>query len=131
MHELSITQELLGLAVKHAVAAGGGRVTALSIAIGDLSTFSEDAVGFCWEALARGTQCEGARLQFRRVPGQLTCRDCGDVHTLRRELAPCPRCGSHRLKVTGGNDLVLETIEVESDADAPSTQATEPNRDDQ
>jgi len=129
MHELSITQELLGLAVKHAVAAGGGRVTALSIAIGDLSTFSEDAVGFCWEFLARGTQCEGARLHFRRIPGELTCRDCGDVHALRQELEPCPRCGSHRLKVTGGNDLVLETIEVETDAEAASPPVAGPDRD--
>jgi hydrogenase nickel incorporation protein HypA/HybF len=113
MHELAITRELLGLALKHAGQAGGRRVTDLSIVIGDLSTFSEDAVAFSWEFLARGTVWEGARLHFRRVPAELTCLDCGGVHTLEGDLAPCPRCGSSRLKVTAGEDLLLESIEIE------------------
>jgi hydrogenase nickel incorporation protein HypA/HybF len=114
MHELSITQHLVGLALKHAGAAGAIRVTDLSLVIGDLSTFSEDSVSFCWEFLARGTACEGARLHFQRVPAELLCLDCGAGQVLRGELAPCAACGSSRLKVTAGDDLLLESIEVET-----------------
>jgi hydrogenase nickel incorporation protein HypA/HybF len=114
MHEMAITRELLGLAQKHAAAAGGRRVTDLAIVVGELSTFSEDAVAFCWEVLAQGSPCEGARLHFRRVPAELTCLDCGKAHTLGGELAPCPACGSSRLKVTAGDDLILESLEIET-----------------
>lgn len=114
MHEMAITRELLGLAQKHAAEAGGRRVTDLAVAVGELSTFSEDAVAFCWELLAQGGVCEGARLHFRRVPAELTCLDCGQAHTLAGELQPCPGCGSSRLKVTAGDDLVLESLEIET-----------------
>jgi hydrogenase nickel incorporation protein HypA/HybF len=114
MHELGVTQRLLDLALDHAAHAGGTHVTDLHIAIGALSTFCEDAVSFCWEHLAQGTACDGARLHFRRIPAELTCQDCGDVHPLRDELGPCPRCGSRRLRVTAGDDLLLESLEVET-----------------
>ena len=120
MHELAVTQQLLQLALKQAEVAGARRVSALRVAIGELSTFSEEAVGFCWEHVARGTICEGATIAFDRVPGEITCRECGDVWRWRGELAPCGRCGSLRLEVSAGDDLVLQSLEVETDAESSS-----------
>jgi hydrogenase nickel incorporation protein HypA/HybF len=115
MHELAVTQQLLQLALKEAAAAGAARVTALNVGIGELSTFSDDAVGFCWEHVARETACEGATIHFNRVAAQLTCRDCGRVHSWQGEPAPCPHCSSLRLEISAGDDLVLESIEVETE----------------
>ena len=115
MHELAVTQQLLGLAVRYADQAGGGRVTDLHVVIGDLSTFCEDSVTFAWEYLARETPCEGARLHFRRIPAELTCLDCGGHHTLQGEPVPCPYCSSSRLRVTAGDGLMLESIEVDTE----------------
>ena len=56
-------------------------------------------------------------MRFRRVPAELTCLDCGGVHTLGGELKPCPHCGSSRLKVTAGEDLLLESLEIEDGTD--------------
>jgi len=117
MHELGVTQRLLDLAIEHVADADGARVTDLHIAIGDLSTFCEDAVAFCWEHLARGTACDGAQLHFRRIAAELTCQDCGHAHPLQGELQPCPRCGSNRLRVTAGDDLLLESLELETAGD--------------
>ena len=115
MHELAVTQQLLQLALKQAASAGAQRVTALSLAIGEMSTFSDDAVGFCWEHVARGTICEDATLRFTRVPAALTCLDCGQVHRWQGEPMPCPSCGSLRLELSAGDDLLLESIEVETE----------------
>jgi len=115
MHELAVTQQLLQLALRQAAAAGVPRVTGLSVAIGELSTFSEDAVGFCWEHVARGTMCEGATISFHHVAAELTCRDCGRVHHWPGEPRPCPHCGSLRLEVSAGEDLLLESIDVETE----------------
>jgi hydrogenase nickel incorporation protein HypA/HybF len=113
MHELAITQQLLQLTLERATAAGAKRVTSVNLAIGELSTFSEDAVGFCWEHVATQTPCEGAALHFRRVPGELTCRDCHATHAWNGELVPCTQCGSLRLEITAGDDLILESLEAE------------------
>jgi hydrogenase nickel incorporation protein HypA/HybF len=113
MHELSVTQELLRLALRQAAAAGASRVTALSVAIGELSTFSEDAIDFCWEHTSAGTLCDGATIHFHRTDAELTCRDCGQVHAWQGEPRPCPHCGSLRLEISAGDDLLLESIEAE------------------
>jgi|WetSurMetagenome_2_1015567.scaffolds.fasta_scaffold161738_2 hydrogenase nickel incorporation protein HypA/HybF len=115
MHELAITQQLLQLASRQAAAAGAARVTGLSVAIGELSTFSEDAIGFCWEHVAQGTVCEGALVRFNHVSAELTCRDCGRVHHWQGEPRPCPHCGSLHLQISAGEDLLLESIDVEAE----------------
>ena len=114
MHELTVTKQLLDIALRHADTAGAVRVTELNVTVGDLSSFAEDSVRFCWDLLSRGTLCEGAPLRLRRIPAELTCLDCGGVHTLVGELVPCPYCQSARLKVTAGEELLLESIEVET-----------------
>jgi hydrogenase nickel incorporation protein HypA/HybF len=120
MHELAVTQQLLQLALRQAATASATRVIGLSVAIGELSTFSQDAIGFCWEHVARGTVCEGATIQFKHVSAELTCGDCGQVHAWRGEPMPCSGCGSRRLRVSAGEDLLLESIEIETESAANS-----------
>jgi hydrogenase nickel incorporation protein HypA/HybF len=117
MHELSITQHLLSLTTRHAEQQRARRVTSIHLAIGELSSFVDDSVRFCWDYLSRGTICEGATLFFRRVPAEMTCLDCGSIHGLDGGPAPCPSCGSSRLKITNGADLVLESLDLEVDSD--------------
>jgi hydrogenase nickel incorporation protein HypA/HybF len=114
MHELTVTKQLLDLALKHASTAEASQVTELNVVVGDLSSFAEDAVRFCWDLVSRGTICEGAALRLRRIPAELTCLDCGGTHTLVGELVPCPYCQSAHLRVTAGDDLLLESIDVET-----------------
>ncbi|MCU0241253.1 MAG: hydrogenase maturation nickel metallochaperone HypA [Vicinamibacteria bacterium] len=114
MHELTITTHLLRLAEKHARQAGAARVTDIRVRIGALSTYVEEAVEFCFEQLSRGTICEGARLHVRRVPAILHCLDCGADSEIAQELVPCPRCDSAHVRVTAGDDLLLEAIEAET-----------------
>ena len=114
MHELSVTESLLEIAVRHAEKAGARRVTDLYLVIGRLASIVDDSVQFYWDQISQGTICEGARLHFERLPGKLQCLNCGDTYLLPEELIPCPKCGSDRVKVLGGTEFHLDSIEVET-----------------
>lgn len=115
MHELAVTEGLLGVAVG---ACAGRRILAIDLAIGALSSIVDDSVQFYFDALSRGTLAEGATLRFRRVPATALCLACGAAATAQPPLPEaCPACGSGRLRVSGGQEFQVESIEVE---DAPA-----------
>jgi hydrogenase nickel incorporation protein HypA/HybF len=111
MHELSITEGILSIALG---AAGGRRITAVNLVIGDLSSFVDDSVQFYFDILSKGTPAESAVLNFQRLPATATCSACGLVFGVQAPLVPeCPQCGSVHLAITGGRELRVESIEVD------------------
>ena len=112
MHELSVTESILEIALRHAGEAGAGRITDLHLVIGELSTIIDESVQFYWDFVSEGTAAAGATLHFRRVPAQLTCQSCGHSYS-PREALPCPACGSEDIRVVAGEEFFLEAIDVE------------------
>ncbi len=110
MHELSVTQNVLNIAVE---AAGGQRVTAIDLLVGELTGFITDSIQFYFDILSKGTAAEGALLRVRREPASATCAACDHVFQPEIPLLPlCPLCGSG-VRLTGGRELRVESIEVE------------------
>lgn len=112
MHELSITQNILNLALQHAEAAGARRITAINLVIGELSSVVDDSVQFYWDFIGQGTMAEGATLHFERVRAILQCRDCGHEFPRNADYT-CPACGSLRIAVKSGDEFYMKSIEVE------------------
>jgi Zn finger protein HypA/HybF involved in hydrogenase expression len=48
------------------------------------------------------------------VPATLLCLDCGVTYTLDRELTGCPSCNGERVKVIGGDEFRLDSIDIET-----------------
>lgn len=116
MHELPVTQSVLTIAVETAQNNGGGRVTAINLVIGEMTSIVDDSVQFYFDILSKNTLAEGATLNFRREPATATCLDCHHQTPVRPPLMPvCPKCGSVRLTVTGGREFFVESIEVDDD----------------
>lgn len=113
MHELGVTQNILAIALRHAEEAGATRITRLSLVVGELSSIVDDSVQFYWDLIATGTLAEGATLEFRRVPAMLRCNDCLHEFGLDYETFLCPRCGSNRVAIAGGEEFYLESIDVD------------------
>jgi hydrogenase nickel incorporation protein HypA/HybF len=114
MHELSVTESLLEIALRHAPKDSPTRITGLHIVIGQLASIVDDSVQFYWDIIAQGTVAEGARLEFRRIPGELLCQDCNNRFLLSKTELYCPACGSQRFKVVAGEEFYLESIDVET-----------------
>ncbi len=113
MHELSVTESLLKIAVQHADKANATRVTDLHIVIGDLASMVDDSIQFYWDIIARDTIAEQATLHFRRVPAQLQCNTCLKTYSPTDRELICPKCGHVGAKIIAGEEFFLESIDVE------------------
>ena len=113
MHELSVTERLLEIALRHAEEAGAERIVRLNLVIGELSSIVDDSVQFYWDIVSRDTIAEGAELQFERVPGTLRCLRCGHTFPLSQRDFICPRCEEGRVVAEGGDGFRLDSIEIE------------------
>ncbi len=109
MHELAGTRSVLQLAEQQARAVGAGEITDVYLAVGELSTFTEESVRFYWETLCPGTLAARARVHFRHEPAAWVCLDCGRGHGTGL-VERCPECGSTQLKLTSGLDFYLEAV---------------------
>jgi hydrogenase nickel incorporation protein HypA/HybF len=110
---MSLSQGMLRLIEEQAAANSFSRVRTVRLEIGELSDVEPEAMRFCFDATTRGTVADGSALEIIRVPGRAWCHDCEEAVALGRRHDPCPRCGGHRLVVTGGAEMRLKELEVE------------------
>lgn len=115
MHEFAIAEGVVETAVRHA---GGRRVVVVSMRLGALRQVVPDTLSFAFEVAARGTACEGARLEQELVRCRLRCPSCDVVWTATEPAFRCRNCASPAV-VVSGNELEVESIEVEDDASPP------------
>ena len=110
MHELAIAQSMFEIARRHA---RGLRVTRVDVRVGRLRQVVPASLSFAFEVVAQGTELEGAELVIEQVPAAGTCRECGSAGELPDFPLLCASCGSVDLDIMGGEELEVESLEVE------------------
>ncbi len=111
MHELSLSGAIVNTVVKHAA---GRPVSLVSMRIGALRQVVPDTLDFYFEFVAKGTVCEGARLEQELIPALLRCASCEREWTIDMPIFMCPGCGAAgRVEVASGEEFEVESIEVE------------------
>ena len=113
MHELSIMQSALSLALDQARQAGAGRVQVIRLRIGALSGVVPDALEFAFEALKPGTPAQGAELAIEHVPARFWCATCRREFQSDDMLAECPECHSLSGELRAGREMELASLEVD------------------
>jgi hydrogenase nickel incorporation protein HypA/HybF len=110
MHELSIAQSVAAIAERHAA---GRRVHRVELRVGHLRQIVPSALEFAFELVAQGTPLEGAELAIEHVPAEGECRRCGEHTVMRGFPLACDRCGGLDLEVIAGEELEVESLELE------------------
>jgi hydrogenase nickel incorporation protein HypA/HybF len=113
MHELSIMQSALSLALDQARQAGAARVHTIRLRIGALSGVVPDALEFAFEALAPGTLAEGAALAIEHVPARFWCATCSREFQSEDMFAECPECHSLSGELRAGREMELASLEID------------------
>jgi hydrogenase nickel incorporation protein HypA/HybF len=113
MHELSITENILQIALKHGTLHAPGRpITGINLVIGQLSSVIDNSVQFYWDIVASSTAAEGAQLHFDRRPAELLCLDCSRRYNPSQGELSCPDCGGTNIEIISGDEFFMESIEV-------------------
>ena len=108
MHELGITQNIVAIVGERA---RGQKVCRVKMKIGKLSAIVPDAIRFCFDICAQGTELEGATLEIDEVPGLGKCNLCGDEMELSLLAAVC-KCGANDIRCIAGQELLITEMEV-------------------
>ncbi|MDQ3740581.1 MAG: hydrogenase maturation nickel metallochaperone HypA [Actinomycetota bacterium] len=110
MHELSIAEAVVQIVCRHA---GDRRVASVELKVGHLRQVVPDALTFAFGLVAEGTVAEGAALEIEDVPAQGRCRDCGAESAPTGFPLLCAHCGSWDLEVLRGEELLVDSLELE------------------
>ena len=109
MHELALSRAVLDAALRHS---GGRPVAAVQLRVGALRQVVPVQLEHWFGLVARGTACDGARLDQQLVPARLACGACGREWELTEPVFRCAECGAGA-RVVAGEELEIESIEVE------------------
>jgi hydrogenase nickel incorporation protein HypA/HybF len=113
MHELSVTEQLLGIVLDHARKAEAKRVLKVNLVVGELTGFAGESIQFYFEILSKETEAEKASLSIARIPAKARCQQCGIEFSPGGTDWFCPACGGAIEEVMGGREFYVESIEVE------------------
>ena len=111
---MSLVQSLIEQ-VGHEVDRSGhhGRVVSVDLVIGRLSGVHVDSIQFAFEVLAPDTVIDGAALQIHQTRATLRCRACDLTEPIDELAVRCGKCGSCDTVIEGGQELLLQSIELE------------------
>jgi hydrogenase nickel incorporation protein HypA/HybF len=118
MHELSIAEAVVAVARRHAA---GRRVVAVDVRVGALRQVVPSALEFAFELVVQGSPLDGAELRIATTPASGRCEACGASVELDRFPFACHACGSVDLTLTGGEELLVESIEIDEDDELVTT----------
>lgn len=113
MHELAVTQSILDIVVTHAQQAGAQRITRINLVIGQLASVLDDSVQFYWDIISADTVAHGAQLQFERISTEFRCLACQHTFKPTPTTFACPQCLSPQVRIHHGEELRVESIEIE------------------
>ncbi|MDV7338305.1 hydrogenase maturation nickel metallochaperone HypA [Terasakiella sp. A23] len=113
MHELSLTQGVLNIIEDHARMNNFTSVKTVWLEIGQLSHVEPEAMAFCFDTVMKDTIADGAKLEIIEIPGQAICANCGENMEITSRIAECPKCGSYKLHISGGDEMRIKELEVD------------------
>lgn len=107
MHEFG-----LGAAVVDAVErrADGRPVDQVTVRVGVLQRVEPEALAQAFALAAEGGVAQDARVEVVVVPARVRCPSCGLDDPCSDVEPACPRCGAAGVEVSGGDELMLESL---------------------
>ena len=113
MHEQSLVRALLRQVQAVADEQSASRVVSIRVRLGEMSGVEPELVTSAYDELVQVTPLFGATLSLEQVPLEATCDQCGNTFRIERFHFQCDKCGSLRLSLRGGEELLLESVTLE------------------
>ena len=113
---MSIMTSLFRILQEKAEEKKAKRIISITIRVGAISGIEPDLLTFAFEAFAKDTKAEGANFIVNISEMRGRCKSCGNKNfDVVHFPLHCPRCESLDVEVLGGDELLVESMEVEID----------------
>jgi hydrogenase nickel incorporation protein HypA/HybF len=110
MHELSIADAIVQIALRHA---NGRPVSAVEVSVGHLRQVVPSSLEFAFELLCSGTPLEGARLELHEIAPRGRCRECDTESEWNDFPLRCAQCGALDIELLAGGELTVDALELD------------------
>jgi hydrogenase nickel incorporation protein HypA/HybF len=114
MHELAIATALVEEAEKIARREKARSVVMVKVALGVLSGVEREALRFAFPLVTEGTLLSKARLEIESIPLDVSCQSCNSKNISLETVFTCPTCGSTKVEVGGGRDILIKSMELDT-----------------
>jgi hydrogenase nickel incorporation protein HypA/HybF len=114
MHETMVAQSLLATISEEASKYNAKPVSA-KISCGMLNPVNDAVLRFAFEAVAKGTLCQGVKLEIEHKPLVAECRNCDQSFQVEFSQPQCPKCGGEEFELLPDAPLILEEIEFQTE----------------
>lgn len=111
MHELGLCASIVDAVANRA---GERSVARVRVRVGALHHVHPEAFGQSFAIAAAGTVADGAVAELVLIPVGGRCAACGATWEEEGHPVACPECGLPDVEITGGDELLLESIEYRS-----------------
>jgi len=108
MHEWGYCEGILEAVRRRAA---GRRVKRVRLRVGVLHRLDLAALQQAFSSAASGSEAEDAVVDLVFIPARWRCRGCGDGSEAADVIVVCPGCGGTEVEVSGGDELILESLE--------------------
>jgi hydrogenase nickel incorporation protein HypA/HybF len=117
MHELSVTEKILDIVLKHAGMNRVRKVVSITLIIGEMSDLENQWIQHYFDYLSKDTPAAGAVLKIEKVPIVLKCNSCGQTIEIRKDdigSTSCPGCGAAKdFSIISGREYYIKEMEAE------------------
>ena len=113
MHEVSIMQSLLDIAIDNCKKQGYEGIEQIKVKIGKASGVLPDSLLFAFDAMKIDTIAEKASLIIDVIPVGGFCNNCSSNFSVQEAYVfCCPECGNNSIRVDTGRELNIYEMEV-------------------
>jgi len=112
MHELSIAVAVVEEIETIVRREGALSVRSVVLRVGRLSGVEPQALELAFPLAAEGTLLQAAQLTIEETAARMHCAGCGAVTEPRFPCFVCELCGSSKVDVKGGDELLIQSVEL-------------------
>ncbi|WLT40180.1 hydrogenase maturation nickel metallochaperone HypA [Synechocystis sp. B12] len=112
MHEVSLMEQTLAIAIAQAEDHGASKIHRLTLRVGQQSGVVADALRFAFEVVRQNTMAAEARLEIEEIPVTCRCQHCHENFQPEDWIYRCPHCDQISQTVMDGKQLELASLEL-------------------
>ncbi|MFN3750861.1 MAG: hydrogenase maturation nickel metallochaperone HypA [Thiobacillus sp.] len=114
MHELAVAQALVEQVDAVIRQHGASSATLIRVRIGPLAGVVPELLASAFPLAAAGHAMERATLDLVAAPVSVRCQTCGEETEAAMNRLVCGACGDWHTQVISGDELLLESVELET-----------------